>query len=103
MQIHGLQPSNATQAIQRPTQPRPSEGAAPQAGVHNTPVDTLELSAEAQQILQSQQAGGAERVDSASGIRVDKVAEIRRGIADGSYESPEKMSLALDRLLDTFA
>ncbi len=35
-------------------------------------------------------------------IRYEKVEEIRRQIAAGSYETPEKLELALDRLLDEF-
>ena len=33
-------------------------------------------------------------------IRQDKVAALRAAIADGSYETDEKLSGALDRLLD---
>ena len=33
-------------------------------------------------------------------IRHEKVEEVRRQIAAGSYETPEKLELALDRLLD---
>ncbi len=33
-------------------------------------------------------------------IRQERVEEIRRQIAAGVYETPEKMDLALDRLLD---
>jgi negative regulator of flagellin synthesis FlgM len=33
-------------------------------------------------------------------IRHERVEEIRRQIAAGSYETPEKLELALDRLLD---
>jgi len=33
-------------------------------------------------------------------IRHEKVEEIRRQIAAGSYETPEKLELALDRMLD---
>ncbi len=33
-------------------------------------------------------------------IRQDKVAALRAAIADGSYESEDKLSGALDRLLD---
>jgi negative regulator of flagellin synthesis FlgM len=35
-------------------------------------------------------------------IRHEKVAEIRQQIADGAYETPEKLDVALDRLLDEF-
>ena len=33
-------------------------------------------------------------------IRYERVEEVRRQIAAGSYETPEKLELALDRLLD---
>ena len=33
-------------------------------------------------------------------IRHEKVEEIRQQIASGSYETPEKIQVALDRLLD---
>ena len=33
-------------------------------------------------------------------IRHEKVEEIRQQIASGTYETPEKIQVALDRLLD---
>ncbi len=38
--------------------------------------------------------------DAASDIRFDKVAAIKASIADGSYDTPEKFDIALDRLLE---
>ena len=38
--------------------------------------------------------------ESTGDIRFDRVNAIRAAIADGSYETPEKIDLALDRLLD---
>jgi negative regulator of flagellin synthesis FlgM len=38
--------------------------------------------------------------ESASDIRMDKVASIRAAIAQGTYETPEKLDIALDRLLE---
>lgn len=38
--------------------------------------------------------------ESGSDIRMDKVASIRAAIAQGTYETPEKLDLALDRLLE---
>jgi negative regulator of flagellin synthesis FlgM len=38
--------------------------------------------------------------ESTADIRFDKVNAIRAAIADGSYETPEKLDLALDRLLE---
>ncbi|NBW96782.1 MAG: flagellar biosynthesis anti-sigma factor FlgM [Planctomycetia bacterium] len=39
-------------------------------------------------------------IESTADIRFDKVNAIRAAIADGSYDTPEKLDLALDRLLD---
>lgn len=38
--------------------------------------------------------------DSTSDIRFDRVNAIRAAIADGSYDTAEKLNVALDRLLD---
>ncbi|KLU02128.1 hypothetical protein RISK_005798 [Rhodopirellula islandica] len=57
----------------------------------------------------SSAATSVNRLDSASPIagggeiRIDRVADIRRQIADGSYDTPEKMDAALDRFLDELA
>lgn len=60
------------------------------------PVDQLDL---------SQAATSANRIDGNSavageGIRFERVAELRRQIADGSYDTPERMDAAMDRFLD---
>jgi negative regulator of flagellin synthesis FlgM len=41
-----------------------------------------------------------EGIDRLPEIRHEKVEEIRRQIASGVYETPEKLELALDRLFD---
>ena len=64
------------------------------------PVDQLDLSAEAQQLGG---AGAAQESPTVEGIRFEKVTEIRRQIADGSYDTDEKLDAALDRLLDQIA
>jgi anti-sigma28 factor (negative regulator of flagellin synthesis) len=38
--------------------------------------------------------------DASSDIRFDRVTAIRAAIADGSYDTPEKLDIALDRLLE---
>lgn len=102
MQIFGPFRVSTTQAAGGPQrlagqqQPPPPPGHQPSAG----PVDQLDLSSA---------AGGAERLGGGSPIagsgeiRIDRVAELRRQIADGSYETPEKLDAALDRLLDEIA
>ncbi|MEM0924677.1 MAG: flagellar biosynthesis anti-sigma factor FlgM [Planctomycetota bacterium] len=61
----------------------------------HSPVDQLDL---------SQAASDASRIDSSvvagEGIRFERVAELRRQIAAGDYDSPERMDAALDRFLD---
>jgi negative regulator of flagellin synthesis FlgM len=100
MQIYGPYRVSTTQpdvAAQR-SQPQKPADAAPKPA--SPPVDQLELSSSAANISRlepiSQVAGGGE-------IRIERVAEIRRQIASGSYETPEKLDAALDRLLDQFA
>lgn len=87
----GTAPTSSPRGPQTPQPASPSRISAP--------VDQLDL---------SPQAAAAGRADAASsvsesGIRVDKVAAIRRAIADGSYETPEKLDQALNRMLDEFA
>ncbi len=57
------------------------------------PVDQLDFSPEAEAILSA---------DSSSGdIRADKVASVRSQIAAGTYDTDEKFSAALDKLLES--
>ncbi|MFN9445080.1 MAG: flagellar biosynthesis anti-sigma factor FlgM [Pirellulaceae bacterium] len=49
------------------------------------------------QNLISQVAGRGAIVD---GVRVDKVAALKAQIAAGNYDTPERMAVALDRMLD---
>lgn len=95
MQIYGPYrvSTQPTSGPSRPQPPKPADsGTKPSA----TPVDQLDISSAtgANRIdVSSQVAGGGE-------IRIERVAELRRQIADGSYETPEKLDAALDRLLD---
>jgi anti-sigma28 factor (negative regulator of flagellin synthesis) len=64
------------------------------------PRDQLDLSAEALQMSSVGEASSLENTQETDAIRTEKVAAIRRAIADGTYETPERLSGALDRLLD---
>ncbi|MBX6313759.1 MAG: flagellar biosynthesis anti-sigma factor FlgM [Isosphaeraceae bacterium] len=57
----------------------------------NVPRDQVEISPLGQML------GGIDRLPE---IRHERVEEIRRQIAAGTYETPEKLEVALDRLLD---
>ncbi|MEM8667626.1 MAG: flagellar biosynthesis anti-sigma factor FlgM [Planctomycetota bacterium] len=94
MQIYGPYRVSTpdTVGVNRPQPQRPPETASRPSA---TPVDQLDLSSTTgvNRIENSAIAGGGE-------IRIERVAELRRQIADGSYETPEKLDAALDRLLD---
>ena len=65
-----------------------------------TPVDQLDLSSGVTDVNRLQSAN---EISGGGEIRVDRVAELRRQIANGTYETPEKLDAALDRILDQFA
>ncbi len=60
---------------------------------NSVPVDSLEISAEAQMLSTS----------NATDIRADRVADLRAQIASGEYETPEKLEAAVSRMFDEFA
>ncbi len=60
---------------------------------NSVPVDSLEISAEAQMLSTS----------GATEIRADRVADLRAQIASGEYETPEKLEAAVSRMFDEFA
>jgi negative regulator of flagellin synthesis FlgM len=91
MQIHGTNRIHGPQGINAPNFTQRTNGTqqSPAAGA----VDRVDISPAAQA------ASAAE----ASPIRHALVNSIRRQIADGSYDTPEKMEMALDRMLDEMA
>ena len=100
MQIYGPYRVSTTQPATASQRSTPTEKPAEETSTSSaTPVDQLDLS----------HARGASRVEVAGPvagngeIRVDRVAEIRRQISDGTYETPEKLDAALDRFLDQLA
>lgn len=87
-QVHGAQPINQPHA--RMTKPQATSESSASGPIR----DELQLSAEAQKI------GEATSLDSSGEIRMDKVDAIRQQIADGTYETDEKLEAALDRFID---
>ncbi len=69
----------------------PQQAANP-AQATRVPVDQVELSFEAQMLA-----------NIGDGVRADRVATIKSQIADGTYETRDKLSVAVDRLLDELA
>jgi negative regulator of flagellin synthesis FlgM len=89
MQIQGTAHIHAAQSINAP-----HRTAAPQstpASESMSPVDQLEISHEAEL---------ASRLQDIPGIRADRVATIRAQIEAGTYETDDKLDLAVSRLLD---
>ena len=88
--IHGPQPVNGPQGVQasNPT------AAADQVQAP----DQLEISQEAE--MASQAAELVEHVQQLPDIRADRVDEIRAAIEAGTYETEERLDIAVDRLLD---
>jgi len=96
MQIFGPFRVSTTQAASGAQRLQPQAQPSPTTSRTATPVDQLDLSTGASRLDASSSVSGSGE------IRIDRVAELRRQIASGSYDTPEKLDLALDRMLDQF-
>lgn len=88
MEIHGPSHIHGTQSIKAPSRLQPTQA---EATVDHTPIDKVDISAEAQLI---------DQVHDLPDIRADRVADIRAEIDAGIYETDEKLDIAMGRLLD---
>jgi negative regulator of flagellin synthesis FlgM len=88
--IHGTQPVNAPQ----PVESAPASEATDQVQA----ADQLEISQEAE--MASQAADLVEHAKQLPEIRAEQVADIKAAIESGSYETEEKINIAVERLLD---
>ena len=95
MQIFGPYRVSPTQQtnVSRTSQVQENRG----TSTANRISDELDLSPEALSVSQGAEVQESSVVD---GIRFSKVADIRRQIAEGTYDTDDKLSAALDRLLD---
>lgn len=100
MQIHSLHQAHAAHAAGPTNHSKSASPVGAASAISSATSDQLDLSAEAQALSQSQVAGQSSE---AAGIRTERVAALRQAIAEGNYETPERLSSALDKLLDTFA
>ena len=89
MQIHGPHGPNGLSPI-FPNRPAGTADSVRPAGLE-MPRDEIQISPEARLL---------EEVARSGEVQNGRVDEIRRMIASGVYETPEKMAVALDRLLD---
>ena len=104
MEIRGLQGMQSISGLTSAGKTARSNSSAEVAPSSMAPVDELDLSAEAQGLTSaSGVTSTAESSAAEGGIRTEKVAALRRAIADGNYDTPERMSAALDRFLDEYA
>lgn len=101
MQINGLQHSQAAQSLTGASRSGGAQRTASTAQTQSaSPTDELDLSAEAQSLISTQASSES---SPSGGIRWEKVNALRQSIADGSYDSPERLSGAVDKFLDAFA
>ncbi|RPI79026.1 MAG: flagellar biosynthesis anti-sigma factor FlgM [Planctomycetaceae bacterium] len=93
MEVRGLgQISGATQVgrtapVSAPQSAAPAGGVAPQH-------DEVEISSAARQL---------DSAGPAAGVREQRLDQIKAAIAAGTYETPEKLQMAVDRMLQQLA
>ena len=90
MQIYGLNQIHQAHSL-KPTQrfEEVKEAAVERSSQYGP--DELAISAEAQQALEASES---------TPVRADTIASIRAQSANGTYETPEKLELALSRMFD---
>lgn len=88
MQVYGTSQVHGPQAISAPHLNRVSPSYSPSTA---TPTDEVQISSMGQLLG---------RLSEMPDIRAGRVAELRSAILEGRYESDDKLSLALDNLLD---
>ena len=88
MQIHGPSQVHGPQDVKGPHAGRSNAKPSPASAA---PSDRVDISPAAEAAIEAAEQGG---------IRGDLVARVRGEIAAGTYETPEKIDAALNRLLD---
>lgn len=100
MQVNGPSQTHGAQSLQGP---HFRKAGGPQQGAASQPSDQVSFSAEASEasrLIEAADTRAAEHVKDAEGIRTGLVSRLKSEIADGKYESGDKLDAALDRLLD---
>lgn len=92
MYIYGTAQIHAAQPLSAPHRMNPSQSAS--SSYSTGGVDQLDISPEADFVAQARDLPD---------IREDRVAAIRAQIQNGSYETADKLDVALSRLLDEIA
>ena len=94
MNIFGTQFVHGAHAISGPHATKPQQSSALQQAVSPQTKDQVTLSSAAQQAH-----GAAESTASSGEIRFDLVNRLRMEITSGTYETPEKLDSALEKML----
>ena len=94
MQIHGPHQIHGAHGVQAPHAPHPAQPTAQAPAAGQVPADLFEISPAAQAAIQAAETGE---------VRQELVDRIRAEIAEGTYETVEKLDLAVQRLLDEIA
>lgn len=92
MYVYGTHQLHAAQSLSSPHRAAQAQGNA--AAGRAWGADEVSISPEADLVSQVHQMAD---------IRTDRVAEIRAQIANGTYETDDKLNVALDNLLDELA
>ncbi len=101
MQINGLSGAQAAQSLSSVGRSAAGGKTAPASASQSAlPADQLDLSPEAQALSDSQAIG---QTGSSDGIRWDRVNALRQAIAEGNFETNERIAGALDNFLDAYA
>ena len=75
-------------------------GSAGSAGRARKAVHSYQESQEPRQADGIAKSAELTRLSQIDGIRLDKVLEVRRALANGTYVTPEKLDIALNRAID---
>jgi len=90
MEVNSIGPISSSQPVRPVAQsatPSPAAEARP-----TSPTDELELTSV---------NPAASEVDLQSEFQTQRIAQIQQQIADGTYETPEKLDIAVDRMLES--
>lgn len=91
MDVNGIGPVSGSQPVRKvaqPATPPPAPEARP-----TSPTDELELT--------SVNSAAPGQVDLKAEFQSQRIAQIQQQIADGTYETPEKLDIAVDRMLES--
>ncbi len=91
MDVNGISSVGRTSALGA-ARPAPSVEASPAADAL-APQDEVQISSSARMM---------DELSRTSGVRQERIEQIRQEIADGSYDTPEKLDAALDKFLDKY-